>query len=110
MEKVETMANEDLGTCPCPFSGEPVPVRKAKSGKYPLYLYTDFTGPCPMRTAKGQAWIMARAAFTPGKEPANPVYVGQPAEPETQEKPVYEKKPVNEPAPKRDRWGFVGDI
>lgn len=57
--------NANVGTCPCPFCGRTVPVRRNTAGK--LYLLCDFRreglGGCGMLTPNlndGQAWILER--------------------------------------------------
>lgn len=81
------MANEDIGTAPNPFGSAAGPcyVRRAKTGRFPLYLWTDITGPLFMKTAKGQEWVLEHAAmYGPAGSPQEPPAIEAPPEPGAQ--------------------------
>lgn len=94
------MANENIGSIACPFSGGAAFIRKKKNGsnKTPLYIWSVLYGQTFMNTQAGQDYILERGSLygiqgepeqapAPVKPPKIP-YKGKPPE-----------KPINTPAP-----------
>lgn len=98
------MANEDIGTCPHPFKpGQTAVVRRARRGKFPLYLYVDIAGPVFMKTPEGQEWILDHASLYGPEGSPEPVKEAEPVkEPPAEPKPAKPQKPVKEVEPVKE--------
>lgn len=83
--------NPDIGTIKCPFGGEVAKVRRAKSGKFPLYFACEHSPQCFMKSSAGQKWITDHMrAFQPAPAPEKK------PEPEPEKTPAPAAQPVEE--------------
>lgn len=111
------MANENIGTIPCPFgSGAVSFIRRKKNpaSKTPFYIWSEKYGQTFMNSAEGQDYILEHGSMYGIEGEPEPEKIDEkpPQKAEKPEKIPYKEKPaekpINEPAPKKagilDGW------